>query len=345
MKKKILFILTLLFVLVGIVGCGDKKNTDEEKKDEKKYYSLGDIVETDIARFQLHAGQFAYALENSVNNNYALPKEYDPADELNNPYVAAKGHTLVAFTFYIENLDRASLNIGGSFNGKFITVSYKNKQYGTSHDQIAVFKGESENALSWSSYSSSNLLIHPGEKLYYRSYIDMPVDVKDLNDTVELTVYLPTSENKNKEFTFRVSDENRKNYKGIEITEEVAIKNLNYQAAKDYFNNNLSKYRTLTGSEIKTAIEGTKFNVTEIGNGTWKGTFTFEKSGKIFEGGNKYATGYVNKRTWKINKDLLVLSWVNDKGNTFSTPNEVRFVKDGVYLLLSNGNISGILYK
>ena len=33
MKKKILFILTLLFVLVGIVGCGDKKNTDEEKKD------------------------------------------------------------------------------------------------------------------------------------------------------------------------------------------------------------------------------------------------------------------------------------------------------------------------
>ena len=75
MKKKILFILTLLFVLVGIVGRGDKKNTDEEKKDEKKYYSLGDIVETDIARFQLHAGQFAYALENSVNNNYALPKE------------------------------------------------------------------------------------------------------------------------------------------------------------------------------------------------------------------------------------------------------------------------------
>ena len=101
---------------------------------------------------------------------------------------------------------------------------------------------------------------------------------------------------------------------------------------------------SINGDEIKTSIEGKKYNVTTIGDGTWQGTFTFETSGKIFEGGNKYATGYVNQRTWNISGNILNLSWVNGKGETKTESYEVKKVKDGVYLLVTDNKVTGILY-
>jgi hypothetical protein len=333
MKKKICLVLVFILSLFIITGCGSSET-----------YKIGDAVSTDIANFKLVAGEFAYALENTSGSDFAIPKEYDAKDDSNNPYVAAKGHTLVAFTFYIENLDRSSLDMGGSFNSVFAKVKYDKKEYGDTNEQVVEFKAESEDYLNWKSYSSDNILLSAGDKLYYRAYMDIPVDVSSLDDTVEITIYLPNSGGKTEEFTYVISEDDRNNFKGVELEEDVAIKNLSKGVVQEYFNSRLSDYTAVNGTDIKTAIEGKKFNVTTLGTGTWEGTFKFETSGKIYEGGNKYVSGYTNKRTWVVTGDDLILSWVNGRGETKSETYSVKKVKDGTYLLVSSDKVAGILY-
>lgn len=336
MKKKIILSLFVFLSLFMITGCGKDGNSSEK-------HSLGDTVKTDIVSFKLVTGKFTYALVNTNGDEFATPKEYNAEQDNKNPYVAAKGHTLASFTFYLENLDRSSIDIGGSFNSKFGSIKYGKDSYGDTNDSKVVFKASSEDNLNWKSYSSGNILLQAGEKGYYRAYIDIPTDVENLDDTMELTIYLPTSKDKTESFTFVVSKEDRETYKE-EISEEAAIKNLNKKIVQEYFNNKLTNYSSITGDEIKTSIEGKKFNVTTIDGGTWQGTFTFETSGKIYEGGNKYATGYVNQRTWNISGNILNLSWVNGKGETKTESYEVKKVKDGVYLLVTDNKVTGILY-
>lgn len=334
MKKKILLSLLIVISIFAITGCGkdgDSSNT--------KNYSLGDVVETDILKFKLIAGEYTYALVNTNNDDFASPKEYDASTDNRNPYVASKGHTYAAFTFYVENLDRSSVEFGGSFNSNFTSVEYGGEKY----NDNASFKAKSEDNLNWSSYSSSNVLLLAGKKEYYRAYVDISTDVKNLDDTLELTIYLPTSEGKNKAFKYVISEEDRNNYKGEEITLDVAIKNFKKKVVKEYFSNHLEEYIALNGNEIKTIIDGNKFNVSENG---WEGTFTFENSGRIYErSDNGYAVGYTNNRTWYISENKLTLSWVNSKKETKSTVCEVKKIQDGVYLLLENGEPFGIIYK
>lgn len=336
MKKKILLIILIIVGVFTITGCGNNsKNTSKEN-------TLGDTVKTDRISFKLIASKYTYALVNSNNDEFATPKEYDANEDNNNPYVASKGHTLAAFTFCLENLDRASVDIGGFSNSDFTVVKYDNETYGHSSESKTIFKATSDDNLTWKKYDSSNILIKAGEKKYFRAYIDIPVDIKNLDEKIELIVKLPNSEDKTDSYTYIVSKEDR-NYKE-EIPEEVAIKNYDKKVVREYFAENKDKYSTLKADEIKSTIEGKKYNVVSYSNGTWKGTFTFENSGKIYEGGNSYAIGYVNKRTWAISGDNLNLSWVTSKGETKTTSYEVRKVKDGVYLLLSDNDASGILY-
>ena len=340
MKKKILLGLLVIISLFTITGCGQNGNSG-------KTYSLGDTVKTDIISFELIAGEFTYALVNTNGDEFAMPKEYNAEDDNNNPYVAAKGHTLAAFTFCVENLDRASIDIGGSFNSEFGSITYEKENYGINNDSEVVFKATSEDNLNWESYSYDNILLQAGEKKYFRAYIDIPTDVEKLDDTMELTIYLPTSEDKTEAFTFVISEDDRNNYKDDEITEDIAIKNLDKKVVQEYFNNHLVDYSIMNSDEIKSSVESRKLNVIEIGGGgIWKGSFTFQTSGRIYEkSDNGYAVGYTNNRTWGISDNKLTLSWVNGNKETISTICEVRKIQDGAYLLLDNGEIFGILYE
>ena len=94
----------------------------------------------------------------------------------------------------------------------------------------------------------------------------------------------------------------------------------------------------LTGTDINEAINKRKFNVIEKDFGTWTGTFMFQEDGRIQEGGNKYASGYTNKRTWKIENDMLICTATpNSETKTFS--GEVRKIIDSekTYYLAFNG--------
>lgn len=327
MKRKILNLLILGILIIGLTGCG--KNWESAKK-----YTLGKSVETDIASFKLLAGKFTYALVRTNNDDLGTAKEFDATEDDKSPYVASKGHTLVAITFYVENLDRSDVN----FDYNFVKVKYEGKEYNSDIKYVAT----SEDNLNWERYNSSNILLLSNEKKYYRCYIDIDTDVKDLDSTVDLTITLPTSENKDKSFKYSISKSDRNEYKGEEITEEVAIQNYENERVKEYFKGHIEDYKILTGDEIKSVVNEKKFNVNK--NGGWSGTFKFESSGRIYEGGNKYAVGYVNGRTWNIEDNYLVLSWVNGRKETISNKCEVRKINEEAYLLIDNGELFGILY-
>ena len=108
MNKKIIICVSILCVLIIAVILGFFiKNKASQNKDIVEYYSLGDTVSTDILSFQLISSEFTYALDSAGN-----PKEYNEQEDKNNTRVASKGHTLVAFTFLVENKDRTEIYIG-----------------------------------------------------------------------------------------------------------------------------------------------------------------------------------------------------------------------------------------
>lgn len=331
MKKKIILISLILISLFVITGCN---------KESSEKYALGDTVKTDIASLKLLAGKYTYAVVSSITDNYGMPKEYDEQEDSRNPYVAAKGHTLASFTFVIENLDRASIDIAESLG----SINYNNKSYGNSSEYATVYLAESVDYLNWERITSKNLILLSGEKRYIRAYIDIPVDVDSLDDSMNLTFYLPKSDNSTEPFTFVISKEDRDNYKIEELTDDAAVKNFDKDVVQEYFTKKIDSYTVLNGEEINTTIKGRKFNVTEVDVGSWTGTFTFETSGKIYEGGNKYAVGYANRRSWKISEDTLYLSSITQSNQTNTRPYQVRKISDGRYLLVNENEARGILY-
>ena len=333
MKKIILYFL-LVCSLLMITGCG-KEETKENKKN--KDYKLGEVVETDVARVQLISGDYSYALSRTGDDR-GIPKEYDPTNDDNNPYVAAKGNTLVAFTFFLENLDRSSIDLAGSFNDTFIEVEHDGKKYSNEIEFVV----ESEDYLNWESHSSMNILLMAGKKNYYRAYMNIETDVIDFKSDVKIIFHLPSSNGKTKKFTYNVTQSDRENFSGVEITLDTAKKNFRNKISNQYFAERMDTYTKLTGDEITTILKGVKYNVSVDG---WDGTYKFEESMKIYEGGNAYATGYTNKKKWKVDGDILVLSWTSSKGQTYYDNVEVYTVEEGIYLFVNEGKPFGIIYK
>lgn len=337
MKNKILLVVVAIAMLFAITGCG-KKETPSTGGEKNNDYTIGDTVETDIARIKLYDAKYTYALRNVNDEDFGKPKEYNPSTDSRNPYVASKGHTLVSFAFMLENLDRGNLDLGGSFNDTFAQVKYNGKKYGDDNEEVTEFIAVSQDNFTWESYISDNILMLPGEKEYYRAYFDIPVDVQDLEQDVELIIYLPNSSGKQKAFTFVVTKNDRANSVEEEISLDTAVKNFRTKEANEYFTNHMSEYTKLNTDEIITVVKGRKYKVSVNG---WEGSFKFEESKNIYEGDNEYAVGYTNKRKWNVKEDKLELySGTTKKTNAC----EMYKVEDGTYLLIKDSKPFGILY-
>ena len=331
--KKTIYLVLLLPILILITGC---EGLPFLNGDPKETHKLGDVVKTDIAKFKLLDSKYTYALNNSIGNELGKAKEYNADSDSSNPYVAAKGNTLVAITFSLENNDRSEINM----DWNFLTVKIDGKKYNPDIKYLA----ESNDNLNWNSYNSSNIIILASKKVYYRCYLDIDKDVKDLDSDVELLVELPTSEKK-ETFKYVITKKDRDSYKGEEIDLDVAIENFEVKEVRNYFKENSKDYKSLTGEEIKQALTDKTFNTCQYDKGTWTGTFKFESSGKIFEGGNKYARGYINNRTWSVSNNNLVLGSKAPGGNPKTRITELKKIKDNTYLELENNEPVGILYK
>ena len=117
MKKKVLIIILIGILTLGITGC--------ELVSKEKNYSLGEQVKTELIKFKLLEGKYSYALSSTLNETYGAPKEYDEKSDKDSPFLASKGHTLVALSFSVENLDRTDLELENSF----IEAKYNGKKY------------------------------------------------------------------------------------------------------------------------------------------------------------------------------------------------------------------------
>ena len=343
MKKKVIIIiiavLLILTLLVGLIIIIKGRNSFN---DSKKIMGLGDVAETDVSRLTLVHSQLCIALNNATSETEMFkPKEYDSTKDLQNPYVASKGHTLVSFTIKIENLDRGSLNLAGNFNPDFTQVKYNEKKYNSK----AIIKAKSKDNITWEKYNSDNILLLAGETYYYRGYIDIETDA-NLEDVFEISFYLPNSKGKTEKFDFNITKNDLDNFVEPEISLHDALTNFDKDIGFNYIEKHCSEYELLKGTDINEALKGKKFNVIEKekGLGTWTGTFMFQEDGRIQEGGNKYVLPYSNKRTWKIENDSLICT-ATPSQNTKTVSGEVRRIVDSnnVYYLAFNGETPYLL--
>lgn len=195
---------------------------EEPAQEKVTTHSIGDTVETDIARFTLDRAELTIALENSgaatvgygadghASDDYFMPKEYNAEEDSDNPYVAAKGHTLISLTFTAENLDRDFLELDNGFPETFFAVEYdgtactENADY--DGDLIVQYGAENSNGNGWNDYGSKNILMAVGETSSYKCYIDVPIDIEDMTGAYKLTINLPNSEGKTTPFTFVINE-------------------------------------------------------------------------------------------------------------------------------------------
>lgn len=225
MKKLVVIpLVVLLFCMVSCSSNRDKiddssnsalETNETASEEERRYYKLGDTVSTDLFEFTLDEAKLAIALNNSIDENFFTPKEYDAQDDKNNIFVAPKGHTYAAVTYTITNLDRASTNSNG--NGFGIFVEYDGQTYlGIENGAYFLYqddcfmdvngKMQIESSGKWYRKRSSNYILDPGEKRGLRAYIDIGVNVANLNDGFKLIVQLPNSSGEKQEFTYMLTE-------------------------------------------------------------------------------------------------------------------------------------------
>lgn len=199
MKRTIALLLSLLLAL-SLCACGGETAAAPDAGDNGaaedigKALALGQTGGTDIVSVTLDWAELAIALENTWGDDYYTAKTYHAQEDAKNPFVAAKGHTLVAFMYTISNLDRASVDLDGSFNPKLITVGYQGKSYENETHYGAAGTKDEFGVMQWESYSSTNILLSAGETETYKGYMDIDTEAADLSDAFTLSFDLPTAQ-------------------------------------------------------------------------------------------------------------------------------------------------------
>lgn len=206
MKKKILSLILSMFLLgtLFLAGCSSQ---------QEPTYAIGDTVESDVMSFTLDAVQPTIAVENSgaatfgpgsdglAVEGYFMPREYDPEEDKDNPYVAAKGHTLIHLTFTAGNLDRDYVEVGDDL----FTIKCNGEEFSADLDTFKL--GAKSVKGGWVSMDTTNDLMEVGESSSYLCYVDIPVDIEDLGGEYEVVVNLPNSEGEASPFVYKVAAE------------------------------------------------------------------------------------------------------------------------------------------
>lgn len=216
MKRTLALFLALLMAL-SLCACGGNENAPAPVVEDTAApvedvvgQPLGTTQSTDILEFTLNRADFCIALDNhsrSMETNsttYFLPKEYVAAEDSDNPYVAATGHTLVSFTYTIHNLDRALQDLTPT-----ITIGHAGITYVFASPFDSPKYGWSRTLGEDATYSESmNMLLDPDETLTRRGYVDIPV-AAELTDELDFTIALPSSAGKEVEMTYHVTQADR----------------------------------------------------------------------------------------------------------------------------------------
>lgn len=202
--KKFICVVLILALALPICACGGGEN----------YYQIGETVSTDIFEFTLEEADLAIALNRVLNDSYFTPKKYDAKEDSGNPYVASIGHTMVVFTYTVENINRETSDFNET---RFSTAKYNNKQYSAKNFEEGAYylyenrtvinangKMETQRANVWYTRPSSGMLLTAGEKESRKACFEIETEVENLTDEFYITVKVPNSKGKKESFTYIV---------------------------------------------------------------------------------------------------------------------------------------------
>ena len=208
--KRALSLILALTICLGLCACGNAE--PKETEPAETYYNVGDTISTDLFSFTLDAATLAIALENTHGDTFGDPKEYNPQDDKDNPYVAPTGHTFAAITYTVENISRSSEEF---HSGGFVSVVYKDTEYTVSEfdDCAELYYQDNEyysngsmhvnKANTWYSSPSNNMLVGAAEKASRKGYADFAVEADSLTDAFYLRVNIRSTEGK-QTFTYQI---------------------------------------------------------------------------------------------------------------------------------------------
>lgn len=294
-----------------------KETTDipevQNKEPELKTYKLGETVQTDIAALTLDYAQFAIALGTTVGDDLMVAKEYDVQEDFDNPFVAATGHTMVGMQYTIENLDRNTLSLDGSFNGTFITIDYQGKTYieDTEYGSKGI-QDESGN-YNWDAYMSINILVEPGKKESYKCCKNIAVDVDSLEDTFYVTFIMPVSGGKTESFTFEVTSEDLEARYAAQQVQEAERANEVCTAIDAIGEVSLASRETITTARnlydaltYEECVLVTNYNVLEAAEADYAELWAVEKQHILDENSGNFniSTDPIEKVDWYQHKNM-----------------------------------------
>ena len=208
MKRIIAFVLSLLMVL-SLCACGETKEKEKEEK-----LAVGNTASTDLAELTLENAQFAYYLDNHVNENYLAPIE-----ETDTMYAASLGHCFVSLTFTLTSKDRGgSISFAGTFGDwqPNFTVTYGGESYTAKGFDLNDNEGSGGINLTFAAYidrgtgkssgqiGSSNYLLDAGKTVTIRTFGVVAVDPENLTDGFDISVDVPNSQGEYETFTYTI---------------------------------------------------------------------------------------------------------------------------------------------
>lgn len=205
MKRRITALLLSAAMCLTLCACGE---TEKEKLD------VGKTASTDLAEFTLIDAQFAYYLDNHVNDNYLVPIE-----ETDTMFAASVGHCYVSLTFTLTSKDRGNhISFAGTFGDwdPNFEVTYSGESYTVRGFDLNDNDGSDRLNLSFAAsinketgkltgqISTDNYLLDAGKTITIRTFGVVAVDPENLTDGFDLSVDVPNSKGEYETFVYTI---------------------------------------------------------------------------------------------------------------------------------------------
>ena len=211
--KKIVALLMVVILAVSLCACGNNAQV----------LSLHEKATTDIMKLQINSAELAFYAKSaqtstSDGSTANIDEACAPLDSASGAYYKTnKGYTLLCLDFTLENLDRDTLEIGGSFPS--VEVSFEVNQDGKSSKMRGYslnypegmnslnleYSPMSFNGRKFMTNKTSNKIINAGSTVRIKTVGVLNFESVDLSAPFDLTVTLSNSSKRTEKFVYTIN--------------------------------------------------------------------------------------------------------------------------------------------